>query len=72
MKYIIVPEFIHILLFYGGLVLALVSLIMGILGMVRKKGKRYFILWGILLVVSLAAVLLTISGTVVADTMLGG
>ena len=40
--------------------------------MVRKKGKRYFILWGVLLAVSLAAVLLTISGTVVADTMLGG
>lgn len=72
MKYLIIPELIYIMLLYGGIVLSLVSLLMGIRGFIQKRERRYFIKWGIVLLVCLAAVVLTTTGIIVANTMIGG
>lgn len=70
--YLIIPEFVYIVLLYGGIALLVVSVLMGIRGMIKKRGKRYFVTWCIVLLVSLVAVVLTTTGVLVANTMLGG
>ena len=70
--YLTIPEFVYIALLCGGIALLVVSVLMGIRGMIKKRGKRYFVIWCIVLLVSLAAVVLTTTGVLVADTMLGG
>lgn len=72
MKYLIVPEFIYIVLLYGGIALSLISVFMGIRGMIKKKGRGYFIKWCVVLLASFVAVALTTTGVVVAQTMIGG
>lgn len=67
-----IPEFVYIVLLYGGIALLVVSVLMGIRGMIKKRGKRYFVTWCIALLVSLVAVVLTTTGVLVANTMLGG
>ena len=70
--YLTIPEFVYTVLLYGGIALLVVSVLMGIRGMIKKRGKRYFVTWCIVLLVSLAAVVLTTTGELVANTMLGG
>ena len=70
--YLTIPEFVYIVLLYGGIALLVVSVLMGIRGMIKKRGKRYFVTWCIVLLVSLAAVVLATTGVLVANTMLGG
>ena len=70
--YLTIPEFVYIVLLYGGIALLVVSVLMGIRGMIKKRGKRYFLTWCIALLVSLVAVVLTTTGVLVANTMLGG
>lgn len=72
MVYLTIPEFVYIVLLYGGIALLVVSVLMGIRGMIKKRGKRYFVTWCIVLLVSLVAVVLTTTGVLVANTMLGG
>ena len=69
---LIIPEFIYIVLLFGGIALSLVSLFMGIRGLIQKRDKRYFIKWGIVLLLCLVAVVLTTTGVIVANTMIGG
>ena len=70
--YLTIPEFVYIVLLYGGIALLVISVLMGIRGMIKKRGKRYFVTWCIALLVSLVAVVLTTTGVLVANTMLGG
>lgn len=70
--YLTIPEFVYIVLLYGGIALLVVSVLMGIRGMIKKRGKRYFVTWCIVLLVSLVAVVLATTGVLVANTMLGG
>ena len=72
MKYLVIPEILYMVLLYGGIALLLVSLFMGIRGIIKKSKRQYFIKWGIVLLVSLVAVVLTTIGVIVANTMLGG
>ncbi len=72
MKYLIIPELIYIMLLYGAMVLSLVSLFMGIRGIVKKRERLYFVKWGIVLLLCLVAVVLTTTGVIVANTMIGG
>ena len=72
MKYLIIPELIYIMLLYGGIVLSLVSLFMDMRGFIKKRERRYFIKWGIVLLLCLVAVVLTTTGVIVANTMIGG
>ena len=70
--YLTIPEFVYIVLLCGGIALLVVSVLMEIRGMIKKRGKRYFVTWCIVLLVSLVAVVLTTTGVLVANTMLGG
>ena len=72
MRYLTIPEFVYIALLYGGIALLVVSVLMGIRGMIKKRRMRYFVTWCIVLLVSLVAVVLTTTGVLVANTMLGG
>ena len=72
MKYLIIPELIYIVLLYGSIVLFLVSLLMGIRGLVKKRKRRYFIKWSIVLLICFIAVILTTTGVIVTNTMMGG
>jgi len=69
---LIIPELIYIMLLYGGIVSSLVSFFMGIRGFIKKREIRYFIKWGIVLLLCLVAVVLTTTGVIVANTMIGG
>jgi len=69
---LIIPELIYIMLLYGGIVSSLVSFFMGIRGFIKKREIRYFIKWGIGLLLCLVAVVLTTTGVIVANTMIGG
>ena len=69
---LIIPELIYIMLLYGGIVLSLVSFFMGIRGFIKKREIRYFIKWGIVLLLCLVTVVLTTTGVIVANTMIGG
>lgn len=72
MKYLVIPEILYMVLLYGGIALLLVSLFMGIRGIIKKSKRQYFVKWCIVLLVSLVAVVLTTTGVIVANTMLGG
>lgn len=72
MKYLIIPEFLYIVLLYGGIALSLVSVFMEIRGIIKKNEKQYFIKWCIILLVSIVIVALTTTRVIVANTMLGG
>ena len=72
MVYLTIPEFVYIVLLYGGTALLVVSVLMGIRVMIKKRGKRYFVTWCIVLLVSLVAVVLPTTALLVANTMLGG
>ena len=69
---LIIPELIYIMLLYGGIVSSLVSFFMGIRGFIKKREIRYFIKWGIVLLLCLVTLLLTTTGVIVANTMIGG
>ena len=72
MKYLIIPEFLYMILLYGGIVLSIVSVFMGIRGFAKKRKREYFIKCCIVLLISFIAVVLTRTGVIVANTMLGG
>lgn len=72
MKYLIVPEFIYVILFFGSIILSLVSVFMEMRGIIKKSRKRYFIMWCIVLLAALVMVALTTTGVIVANTMIGG
>ena len=73
MRYkMIVPEFIYMVLLFGGIAISLVSLFMGIRGIIKKRERCYFIKWSIVLLLCLVAVALTTTGVIVANTMIGG
>ena len=73
MKYrMIVPEFIYVIILFGGIALSIVSLFMDIRGIIKKTERQYFIKWGIVLLICLVAVILTTTGVIVANTMIGG
>ena len=72
MDYVIVPEFIYNVLLCGGIILSLASVLMTIYGVVKKKEKRYLVKWCIVLLVALILVILTRTGIIVANTMIGG
>ena len=73
MKYrMIVPEFIYVIILFGGITLSLVSLFMDIRGIIKKTERQYFIKWSIVLFLALVAVALTRTGIIVANAMIGG
>ncbi len=72
MNKLIVPELVYIILFYGGILVCLISVIMIICGIIRKNNKRYFINWSIVFFIALIIVFLTATGIIVANTMFGG
>ena len=72
MRYLIIPESIYLILFYGSIILSLISVVMGIRGVFKKRGKQYFIVWSITLLLTLVVPVLTTTGVIVANTMLGG
>ena len=72
MKYVIVPEFLWVFFFYGGIIVAFVSLLMGVRGIIQKRERRYFFKWCVILAISIIAIALTITGVFTANTMLGG
>lgn len=72
MKHLIVPESLYIVLLYGGIILSLVSIFMGVRGIIKKNQRRHFIKWCVILFVSIVLVALTTTGIIVANTMFGG
>ena len=73
MKYkMIIPEFIYMIILFGGIAISLISLFMGIRGIIKKTERQYFIKWSIILLLALVAVALTRTGLIVANTMIGG
>ncbi len=72
MRYLILPEIIYAILLYGSMIVLVASGIMLIRGIVKKCVKNYFLMWGVILLISLALIALTTTGKIVANTMIGG
>ena len=72
MRYLIVPEFIYIMLLCGGFILAFVSAFMSFQSIIKKRGQQHFVKWIMVLMAALAMVVMTTTGVIVANTMLGG
>lgn len=67
-----VPENIYAIMFYGGGFVALISTGALIWGALRKKRKKFFIIWVGIFLLSIILLFLTTSGIILADAMFGG
>ncbi len=71
-NYIMVPTSLYYTLFFGGGLLALVSVGMLLHSLLKKKSKKYIICWLIALIVGALLVTLTSTGRIAGHTMFGG
>lgn len=70
--WLVVPEIAYILLLFGSWMAMMVSVIMVVIGTVKKKEKQCFAKWGIMLLVALVISLLTMTGKIAPNTAFGG
>lgn len=72
-RWIAIPELLYAVLLLLFCVLSIVSAIALILGVLKKRKSKYFILWGTTLLVSAAYLVVSLGfGWIVASTMIGG
>lgn len=72
-RWIVIPEQLYVVLLFLFCALAIVSAIALIVGVSKKRKNKYFILWGMALLVSAAYFVVSFGfGWIVANTMIGG
>ncbi|WP_367925088.1 hypothetical protein [uncultured Ruthenibacterium sp.] len=72
-KWLAIPEPLHIALVLLFGVLAAISTIALILGIVKKKKSKYFVLWSTVILISAAYLIASLGfGWIVANTMISG
>jgi hypothetical protein len=67
-----VPLIVYALMFYGGGLAALLSIVVLVVSALRKKKGKYFSVWIAVLIVSIVSLFLTTSGLILANEMFGG
>lgn len=72
-KWLVIPETLYIALLLLFVFLAVISIIVLVIGAMKKKKMKWFTLWGVVLLISAAYLIATLGlGWIVANTMIGG
>ena len=72
-RWLMLPSPLYFLLLLFSLILSLLSVVLLVYGIIRKKPRGYFIRWGAVLLLSLLYLFLTlVMRCIVANTMVGG
>ena len=72
MRYLVLPEWMYMIILFGSLILTLISVFICIRGIVKKYGKQYFIKWCVIMLAAVVIHYFTRTGVIIANTMLGG
>ena len=70
--WVVVPEFLYILLLFGSWITMIISISMIIRNILRKNKKETSIQWGFILLVAFVIAVLTMTGKIVPNTAFGG
>ena len=70
--WLVVPEFLYILLLFGSWITMIISISMLIRDILRKKEKKSIIQWVFILLVTFGIAVLTMTGKIVPNTAFGG
>ena len=70
--WLVVPEFLYILLLFGSWITMIISISMLIRDILRKKEKKSIIQWFFILLVAFVIAVLTMTGKIVPNTAFGG
>lgn len=70
--WLVVPEFIYVILLYGSYIIMIISLGIVIGCILRKSEKMYYIKWLIILLVAFILAVLTMTGKIAPHTAFGG
>ena len=72
-NWLAVPEILYLIINIASIVLCVLSLLFVILGLWKKKSKKYLIAWIIVLALSVTILYLTmVAHVIIADSMIGG
>ncbi len=70
---LVIPETLYIVLFLLFSISALISVIAFVIGAVKKKKMKWFILWGVVVLISAVYLIAALEfGLIAANTMIGG
>ena len=64
-----VPEFLYLVLLFGGWLAVVISAGMTIVGIIRKREKKRIIKWVVILLIALAIAVITMTGKIVPNMM---
>ena len=70
--WLVVPEFLYLVLLFGGWLTVVISVGMTVVGIIRKKEKKRIIKWVIILILALAIAVMAMTGKIVPNTAFGG
>lgn len=70
--WLVVPEFLYLILLCGGWIAVVISAGMAIADIIRKKEKKRIIKWVIILLIALAIAVMAMTGKIVPNTAFGG
>lgn len=72
-RWVVIPEMLYIGLLFLFVFLVVISIVAIVMGAMKKKKMKWFILWGVVVLVSAIYLVATFGlGWIVANTMLGG
>ena len=70
--WIVVPEFLYMILMCGGWLAITFSVGMTIVDIIRKREKKRIIKWMVILLISLVIAVMAMTGKIVPNTAFGG
>lgn len=70
--WLVVPEFLYLILLCGGWIAVVISAGMTIASIIRKKEKKSIIKWVVILILTLAIAVMAMTGKIVPNTAFGG
>ena len=70
--WLVVPEFLYLILLCGGWIAVVISAGMTIAGIIRKREKKCIIKWVVILILALAIAVMAMTGKIVPNTAFGG
>lgn len=70
--WLVVPEFLYLILLCGGWIAVVISAGMTIASIIRKKEKKSIIKWVVILFLALAIAVMAMTGKIVPNTAFGG
>ena len=70
--WLVVPEFLYLVLLFGGWLTVVISAGMTVAGIIRKREKKRIIKWVIILLIALAIAVMAMTGKIIPNTAFGG